>query len=291
MRLVFLGTPEPAVPSLEALVAAGHEVVCVVTRPDRRRGRGSELSPSPVKEAALALALPVVHHVRELEGIDADWGVVVAYGAMIPAAVLARLPMLNVHFSILPRWRGAAPVERAILAGDSETGVGIMSLEETLDTGPVHGELRVPVGEKTASKLTAELAHRGAALLVDVLASPERLQHARAQKGAPTYAEKLSSDTFHLSPTMTVVEAGRIVRLERAWCHVAGKRFRVLSAHQGEGADDATAGSVVAFGPHVGLAVADGVIWLDRVQPEGGRPMEAAAWWAGARLASNATWS
>jgi methionyl-tRNA formyltransferase len=147
------------------------------------------------------------------------------------------------------------------------------------------------VGEKTASELTAELAHRGAALLVDVLAAPKRLQHARAQKGAPTYAEKLSSDTFHLSPTMTVVEAGRIVRLERAWCHVAGKRFRVLAAHQGEGADDTTAGSVVAFGPHVGLVVADGVIWLDRVQPEGGRPMEAAAWWAGARLASNATWS
>jgi len=291
MRLVFLGTPEPAVPSLEALVAAGHDVVCVVTRPDRRRGRGGELSPSPVKVAAMAHGIPVAHHVRDLEGVDAQWGVVVAYGAMIPAPVLERIPMLNVHFSLLPRWRGAAPVERAILAGDTETGVGIMSLEETLDTGPVHAEVRLPIGEKTASELTTLLAHRGAELLVSVLASPERLQHARAQKGVATYAEKLSSETFHLTPTMSSDEALRVVRLERAWCHIAGKRLRVLSAHTGEGGDDAAPGSLVSFGPHVGLAAADGVLWLDRVQSEGGRPMEAAAWLAGARLASDATWS
>jgi methionyl-tRNA formyltransferase len=291
MRLVFLGTPEPAVPSLEALVAAGHDVVCVVTRPDRRRGRGSELSPSPVKAAALAHGIPVVHHVRDLEGVEAELGVVVAYGAMIPEAVLNRIPMLNVHFSLLPRWRGAAPVERAILAGDTHTGVGIMSLEVTLDTGPVHAEVKVPVAEKTASALTAELAQRGATLLVEVLASPDRLQHARVQKGTPTYAEKLTSETFHLTPTMTPTEAHRVVRLERAWCHVAGKRFRVLSAQGGRDDATTTPGLVVAFGPHVGLALSGGVLWLDRVQAEGGRPMEAAAWWAGARLASDATWS
>ena len=291
MRLVFLGTPEPAVASLDALVAAGHEVVCVVTRPDRRRGRGAELSPSPVKVAAQAHGIPVFHHVRDLDGVDAERGVVVAYGAMIPGPVLERLPMLNVHFSLLPRWRGAAPVERAILAGDEVTGVDIMSLEVTLDTGPVHAEVRVPVGQKTASELTGELARLGAALLVEVLASPERLQHARAQKGEPTYAEKLTSDTFRLAATMTPSLAARIVRLERAWCLIATKRFRVLTAHEGENVHAAVPGSVVAFGPHVGLAMTDGILWLDRVQPEGGRPMEASAWWAGARLASDATWS
>ena len=166
MRLVFLGTPAAAVPSLRAVVGAGHEVVLVVTRPDRRRGRGSTLSPSPVKEAALELGLPVAHSVKVLDEVSADLGIVVAYGAMIKPEVLERLPMLNVHFSLLPRWRGAAPVERAILAGDEETGVGIMSLEATLDTGPLHAERRVTVGDKTASALTNELADVGATLLV-----------------------------------------------------------------------------------------------------------------------------
>ena len=129
MRLVFLGTPSAAVPALEALVEAGHEVALVITRPDRRRGRGSLLSPSPVKQRALDLGLRVAHSVKELDGLGAEWGVVVAYGAMIPASVLAITPMLNVHFSLLPRWRGAAPVERAILAGDERTGVCVMSLK------------------------------------------------------------------------------------------------------------------------------------------------------------------
>src|SRR5277367_1823366 len=131
MRLVFLGTPEAAVPSLDAVVAAGHDVVLVITRPDRRRGRGSELSPSPVKVAATRLGLSVGHRLADLDDIDAERGVVVAYGAIIPAAILDRLPMLNVHFSLLPRWRGAAPVQRAILAGDEETGISIISLEAT----------------------------------------------------------------------------------------------------------------------------------------------------------------
>ena len=136
MRLVFLGTPEAAVPTLEAVVDAGHEVVLVVTRPDRRRGRGSELTPSPVKAAALRLGLSVTHRLADVADVDADRAVVVAYGAIIPETLLKKTPMLNVHFSLLPRWRGAAPVQRAILAGDEETGVSIISLEATLDTGP-----------------------------------------------------------------------------------------------------------------------------------------------------------
>ena len=142
MRLAFLGTPEAAVPSLRALVMAGHDVEIVISRPDRRRGRGSELSASPVKGAANEMGLRVSDRIGDLDAFDLERGVVVAYGALIRGSVLERLPMLNVHFSLLPRWRGAAPVERAILAGDGVTGVSVMSLEVALDTGPVHVERR-----------------------------------------------------------------------------------------------------------------------------------------------------
>ena len=228
MRLAFLGTPEAAVPTLEALCDAGHDVRVVVTRPDRRRGRGGDVSPAPVKRAALERGLEVVEDVATLMDHDVEWGVVVAYGAMVPAATLARIPMLNVHFSLLPRWRGAAPVERAILAGDVETGVSVMSLEETLDTGPVHAEARVEVGDKTASALTAELALVGAQLVVSVLDDAEVLAHPRPQSGEATYAAKVTPETFHLRPEMGVDEAGRVVRLERAFTRVEGRRLKIL---------------------------------------------------------------
>ena len=288
MRLVFFGTPEAAVPSLRALVAAGHEVLAVVTQPDRRRGRGNQLSPSPVKAAATALSIPVVHSVAELADVDAEWGIVVAYGAMIKPEVLAVLPMLNVHFSLLPRWRGAAPVERAILAGDAQTGVTIMTLEATLDTGTIHAEKRTSIGTKTAQALTAELAESGAQLLVEVLATPSRLGHARAQKGPATYAEKLTSDTFHLRPEIPVEDLERIVRLGKAWCTIAQKRVRVLEA-SGE-STPATPGELVVRDGGVGLATGDGILWLTLVQPEGSTAMTAQSWWGGARLAPDATW-
>jgi len=289
MRLVFLGTPAAAVPSLRAVVEAGHEVVLVITRPDRRRGRGSTLSPSPVKEAALELGLPVAHSVKALDEVSAELGIVVAYGAMIKPEVLERLPMLNVHFSLLPRWRGAAPVERAILADDEETGVGIMSLEVTLDTGPLHGERRVAIGEKTASALTRELADVGAALLVAVLADPPALASPTPQAGEPTYAQKLDAETFHLLPSMTAAEASRVVRLERAWCLLGEKRFRVYEATVGP--ETAPAGTVVREGNRVGLACREGVLWLSSVQPEGSKAMAASAWLAGARLSDDVRWS
>src|SRR5205085_5491799 len=139
MKLAFLGTPEIAVPPLRALVADGHDVRLAVTRADKRRGRGGHLMPSPVKVAAQDLGLPVTDRVDDAIDAGADLGVVVAYGRLIKPHVLAALPMVNIHFSLLPRWRGAAPLERAILAGDSETGVCLMQLEEGLDTGPVYG--------------------------------------------------------------------------------------------------------------------------------------------------------
>jgi methionyl-tRNA formyltransferase len=228
MRLVFLGTPEAAVPSLEALVAQGHDVVLVVTRPDRRRGRGGALSPSPVKDAALRLGLRVAHRLSDVDDVDVERGIVVAYGAIIPAALLERVPMLNVHFSLLPRWRGAAPVQRAILAGDEETGVSIISLEPTLDTGPIHAERRVTVGEKTAQELITELAHVGASLLVEVLSTPTLLEHPHAQVGEVTYAEKISKELLHVTPDLSAIDALRTVRLGGAYLFAGGKRVVIL---------------------------------------------------------------
>ena len=288
MRLVFLGTPEAAVPSLRALVEAGHEVALVISQPDRRRGRGTETSASPVKAAALELGLAVADGLSALEGLEVDYGVVVAYGELIPAEVLARTPMLNVHFSLLPRWRGAAPVERAILAGDVETGVGIISLEATLDTGPLHGEARTTVDDKTATELTNELAQMGAELLVQVLADPERLASPQPQVGESTYAAKLSPEVFHLTPDMTLEQALRVVRLERAFVRVNGRRLRVMRA--GRSDVPSAPGRIVAEGVSVGLGFADATMDLVFVQPEGSRSMTAAAWWAGARLLGEIEW-
>lgn len=282
MRLAFLGTPEAAVASLRALVEAGHDVAIVITRPDRRRGRGAQLSSSPVKIAALELDLTVGHSLGDLEKVQVERGIVVAYGAMIPSALLANVPMLNVHFSLLPRWRGAAPVERAILAGDEVTGVSVMSLEAALDTGPVHAERRTNVDAKTASELTNELAMLGAELLLDVLADEALLAHPVAQAGEATYAEKLVAETFHLIPSMPVSQLERTIRLGRAFTMIDGRRVKVIAAHAA--ALTGKPGSIVEIQGGVALVGFDGAVALERVQPEGSRSMSARDWWSGARL-------
>jgi methionyl-tRNA formyltransferase len=288
MRLAFLGTPEAAVPPLEALLAAGHEVVVVVTRPDRRRGRGGALSPSPVKAAALDHGLTVVHRLADLADVQVERGIVVAYGAIIPAPLLERIPMLNVHFSLLPRWRGAAPVERAILAGDRETGVSIMTLEPSLDTGPVHLERRVEIDEKTAVELRRELAALGAEALVEVLASSELLASPQPQVGEATYAEKLTKETFHLESAMSVALASRTVRLGGAYFFVAGKRIAVVRASTCVG--DPNPGVVVADDRGVVLGCSDGGLALEEVRPEGSSTMDARAWWRGLHV-EELTWN
>lgn len=283
MRLAFLGTPEAAVPSLRALVEAGHDVRIVITRPDRRRGRGSGLSPSAVKIAAEELGLVVGYALSDLDGADVERGVVVAYGALIPGSVLSRIPMLNVHFSLLPRWRGAAPVERAILAGDEFTGVSVMSLEVQLDSGPVHAMRRVTVGNKTASELTSELAQLGAAGLVDVLSSRELLGHASAQEGEATYAQKLTKETFHLVPTMSPTSLLATVRLERAFTFVNGRRVGIRRAHEID-APPGDAGTLAIVDGVITLVCSGGTVALDMVQPEGSKLMTAEAWRSGARV-------
>jgi methionyl-tRNA formyltransferase len=290
MRLAFLGTPEAAVPTLDALIAARHEVVLVVTRVDKRRGRGSELSPSPVKVAALAHGLRVSHRLSDVEGSAAELGVVVAYGAIIPAPLLEVVPMLNVHFSLLPRWRGAAPVQRAILAGDEVTGVSIISLEAALDTGPVHVERRVPIEEKSAADLTHELALVGAAALVEVLASPALLANPVAQSGEATYAEKLTKETLHLEPSGSATLALRTVRLGGAFCFVDAVRLTVFSAHRST--TSIAEGSAVLIDGEVVLGTRDGAFALSAVRPEGSATMDPSAWWRGRRHGDRTTqWS
>ena len=281
MRLAFLGTPDAAVPTLRALVAAGHDVRVVVTRPDRKRGRGSLLVPSPVASCAHELGLRVVHRLADLDPDDVDLGVVVAYGAIVPAPLLERLPMLNVHFSLLPRWRGAAPVERAILAGDRETGVCVMGVEPSLDTGPVYARVAVAIGDRDATYLTNELAERGARLVCDVLARPGGIGEPIPQEGEPTYADKLTAADFAIGPHLGATAFVRTVRLGRAVCVVEGLRVKVLEARVADAA--VPVGRVNMVGGRVVAGAADGAVELLRVQPEGRRSMDATAWWSGRR--------
>lgn len=280
MRVVFLGTPAAAVPSLRALVGAGHDVALVVSRADARRGRRGAPEPSPVKAAALELGLPVTDRPAGAAEAGAELGVVVAYGRLIKPDVLARLPMVNVHFSLLPRWRGAAPVERAILAGDTETGVCLMALEETLDTGGVYRRATVPIGPgDTAAGLRHVLADLGAHLLVDALA--EGLGQPEPQVGEATYAAKIDPAELRLDWTAPAVLLHRLVRVGRAWTTWRGRRLLVLAAEPVDGpggAPGALAGDVVATG--------DGGLRLVEVQPEGRRPLPGAEWARGARAAA-----
>jgi methionyl-tRNA formyltransferase len=229
LRLAFLGTPEVAARTLRALYGAGHDLRLVVTRRDARRGRGSELLPSPVKAVATELGLPVAHTPDAVIGSGAELGVVVAYGRMIRGNVLAEVPMVNVHFSLLPRWRGAAPVERAILAGDAETGVCLMKLDEGLDTGPVFARRSVEIRpEETAGELRSRLADLGTKMLLEVLA--EGLPEPVPQAGEATYAAKLDPVDLHLDFTLPAEVCLRVVRVGRAWTTWRGRRLIVHRA-------------------------------------------------------------
>lgn len=265
-RLAFLGTPAASVVPLRALVDAGHEVALVVSQPDRRRGRGGRTSPSPVKQAALDLGLPVTDRVDDVLDAGVDLGVVVAFGRLIKPHVLAELPMVNLHFSLLPRWRGAAPVERAILAGDDRTGVDLMVVEEGLDTGGIYDRAEVAIGpDETADELRERLARLGAGLLVDNLA--RGLGEPRPQVGEPTYAHKIAPDDLALDWSAPAAQIHRVVRVGGAWTTHRGARLKVWRTALAPGGREA-----------VEVPAGDGAIWLVEVQPEGRRRMPARAW-------------
>ncbi len=279
-RLVYLGSPEAAVEPLRALVDAGFDVALVVSQPDRKRGRGAGLVPTPVKAAALELGLSVTDRVDDVLDVGADLGVVVAYGRLIRPHVLARLDLVNLHFSLLPRWRGAAPVERAILAGDEETGVCLMGLEEGLDTGPVYACARLPIGpDETADELRARLVSLGADLLVEALRAG--LGRARPQEGEPTYATKLEPQEMRLDWARPAGELHRVVRLGLAWTTFRGRRLKIRRARllpPGHGSELDTG---VLDGTRVGTG--GGSLALVEVQPEGKAPQDVTAWRNGAR--------
>lgn len=281
MRLAFLGTPDAAVPPLRALVEAGHDVELVVTRADKRRGRGSSLVPSPVKAAATELGLPVTTDVDDVLGRNLDLGVVVAFGRIIKPHVLGELAMVNLHFSLLPRWRGAAPVERAVLAGDAATGVCLMEVAEGLDEGGVYAVERTPVDpDETVAELRGRLVEIGTRLLVQQLAAG--LGQPVPQQGEVTYAAKVAPEELHLDWNEPAGLCHGRVRLGRSWTELDGARLQVTRASVVEG----PAGEPGEIDADLGVACGDGRrLRLVEVQPAGRTPMPAAAWANGARPA------
>jgi methionyl-tRNA formyltransferase len=262
-----------AVPPLRALVGAGFDVALVVSQPDRRRGRGAALVPTPVKVAATELGIGVTDRIDDVLEVGADLGVVVAFGRLIKPHVLDWLPMVNLHFSLLPRWRGAAPVERALLAGDERTGVDLMVVEEGLDTGGVYARRELDVGpDETAEELRARLVEAGTDLLVSTLEAG--LPQPEPQHGEPSYAAKVDPAELQIDWSRPAVEVHRLVRLGGAWTTHEGRRLKIWRT----GVPASGAGPVVPAG--------DGPVELVEVQPEGKGRMPAAAWANGARWRS-----
>jgi len=274
--LVFLGTPTAAATILSELIRNGFEIAHVVTRADARRGRGSSTTPSPVKQVAIDNAIDVSHDWAWVKENSNRYllGVVVAYGKIIPAAVLSQTPMVNVHFSLLPRWRGAAPVERAILAGDARTGVCIMNVEETLDTGDVFARREIDIVDAhTSEKLTADLATLGGELLVDTLT--EGLGVAVPQQGESTYATKVSADELLLDWNRSSIEVSRMVRAVRSYTLLGSQRLKVIQAELITDRMQLSPGQCDGAGC---VGTRDGAVRLVAVQPEGKAVMDAVAW-------------
>ena len=244
MRLAFMGTPEFAVPTLDALVAAGHDVVAVYTQPPRPANRGKKLKPSAVQQRAEELGLLVRSPLSlrqedaqaEFAALDLDVAIVAAYGLILSSAVLEvpKHGCLNVHGSLLPRWRGAAPVQRAILAGDATTGVMVMQMEAGLDTGPVRATTEVEIALKTTGMLTMELAELGAELMVRVLADLDAFPCVCQPEAGITYAAKIDKAETKLDFNLPAEAVERQVRAFNpapgAWFAFEGERYRVLSA-------------------------------------------------------------
>jgi methionyl-tRNA formyltransferase len=244
MRIVFMGTPTFAVPTLLALREAGHDIPAVYTQPPRPAGRGKDLQSSPVHRAAEALGIPVCHPptLRDMEAqanflaLEPEVAVVVAYGLILPEPILAGPPRgcLNVHASLLPRWRGAAPIQRAILAGDSMAGVTIMRMERGLDTGPMLASARVPVEDKTSGELHDELAEIGARLMIETLAQLDQLKPEPQPELGATYAAKIDKNEARIDFGKPAELIEREVRafapFPGSWFELDGERIKVLRA-------------------------------------------------------------
>jgi methionyl-tRNA formyltransferase len=257
MRIIFMGTPDFAVPSLNALVAAGHEMVAVYTQPPRRAGRGKAVTPSLVEQRAETLGIEVRHPVSlriadeqaAFAALNADVAVVAAYGLILPRAVLdaPKHGCINVHASLLPRWRGAAPIHRAILAGDAKTGVTIMQMEAGLDTGPMLATIETEIGVKTIGQLTEELAEIGAARLIDVLADLSAFPPVPQPEPDVLYAPKIDKSENRLDFLTSATQVVRQIRAfaPNAYFEFAGERVRILEAEALITPDSTRSGTII----------------------------------------------
>lgn len=282
MRIIYMGTPPFAVPALRALAAAGHEIVAAYTQPPRAAKRGKSLQKSVVHEAAETLGIPVRHPESlrtaetqaAFEELNADIAVVAAYGLILPPAILSapRRGCINIHASLLPRWRGAAPIQRAILAGDTVTGVTLMQMEAGLDTGPMLLTRQVEMADKTAGMLTDELAQVGAELAVQALSGAIPTAEIQPEEGV-TYARKIEKAEAALDFTRPATQLERAVRAFNpapgAFFSAAGDRIKVLEAEAADGNGDP--GTVLDDGK--AIACGEGVLRLRLVQRPGKRPM------------------
>ena len=289
LRLIFMGTPDFAVPTLRALAEAGHEIAAVYTRAAKPAGRrGLELQPSPVERLARERGLPVLtpatlksdEAVETFRAHNADAAVVVAYGLILPKPVLAapRLGCFNVHASLLPRWRGAAPINRAIMAGDKESGITIMQMDEGLDTGAMAMAERVPVGpDMTAGDLHDVLARLGADLMLRALAAAERssLSLMPQDEAGVTYAAKIGKDETRIDWDRPASQVHNHIRglapFPGAWFEFAGTRVKALRSTVGEGSGKPG----TALDDHLTIACGDGAVRLTQVQRAGKQPMDA----------------
>ena len=280
MRIVFMGTPDFSVPVLDALVEAGHEIAAVYCQPPRPAGRGKKDRPTPVHARAEALGLPVRHPVSlkdgtsqaEFAALEAEVAVVVAYGLILPQAILdaPRHGCLNIHASLLPRWRGAAPIHRAIMAGDAETGICIMQMEAGLDTGPVLLREATPIGaEETTAQLHDRLSAMGAGLIVQALRNlPALTPEVQADEGV-TYAAKIEKAEAQIDWTLPSAEIDRKIRglspFPGAWTEIEGQRVKLLASRLAQGAGDP--GTVLDDA--LTVACGDGAVELLRLQRAG----------------------
>ncbi|UWQ96054.1 methionyl-tRNA formyltransferase [Rhodobacteraceae bacterium M385] len=295
MRIVFMGTPEFSVPVLDALVDAGHDIAAVYSQPPRPAGRGKKDRPSPVQARAEALGLSVRHPVSlkgaeaqaDFAALNADVAVVVAYGLILPQAVLdaPRRGCLNIHASLLPRWRGAAPIHRAIMAGDSHTGICIMQMEAGLDTGPVLLSQETPIGpEETTGALHDRLSALGASTIVKALAQLDDLTAEVQPEDGVTYAAKIDKSEAKVDWSLPAPHINKQILglspFPGAWTMAGGKRLKLLQSRVADGAG--AAGTVLN-----GLTIAcgEGAVEITRVQPEGKGAMDTKDWLLGARIA------
>lgn len=280
MRVIFMGTPEFSVPVLQALVDGGHDVVAVYCQPPRPAGRGKKDRPSPVQSRAESLGLPVYHPVSlktpeaqaEFATHDADIAVVVAYGLILPQAVLdaPKRGCLNIHASLLPRWRGAAPIHRAIMAGDAETGICIMQMEAGLDTGPVLLRGTTPIGAtETTDQLHDRLSQMGAGLIVQALGQLDHLTPTPQPSDGVTYAAKIDKSEARIDWTRPAREVDRHIRglspFPGAWTEIDGARIKVLASTManGQGAPGHVLDNILT------VACGEGAVSLTRLQRAG----------------------